>query len=210
VTNLIFFIWAFGYWIAIAIAGAIWTTTTGQTIHDSFKLLSGLFLVWVSVGYKLFEAVEEKTEESSDSDDEEETEEDSDEEPAPNTLYIVEAPSVELALAAHRNVHLQLPVYCEIPLRKGTRLVLNSENENDSGILATVDEVAYGTQLFGDGTKTRVWLSLDRPEDYTVLDSRISGWYGNDDEMRRSTSLPMELPEPEEEPQAQGRSTSAN
>jgi len=119
---------------------------------------------------------------------------DEDEDPKPNTLIIVEAPN-EQQLVAVNAEYVESEVYFGSLPAKGKRLVLNEKDEDDSTILGTVDEVAEGANPFADGKKYRVWVRLDKPDDYEELYRKVGWDAGNGDKRRSTTPAPQAAPQ---------------
>jgi hypothetical protein len=181
---IVFLVWSFGFWPVIGATEYMFVHQLGQ---KEFLLGYTFYLgiVWVIGMVSSYQVYRIKQGVRHEDDD------DAVDESDPNTLLIIEAPNHQQAVAAHGN-YIESETYFATPPTKGKRLVLNSEDDDDSNILGTVVEIAEGTHKFGDEKKYRVWIHLDKPEDYAALIHK-SGWQTGVGEKRRSTTPPIDL-----------------
>lgn len=182
----LFLIWSFGFWPMIV--GVEYAWTHGFQYKPLFNadplVISVLFLAWL-IGmvqtYRLHRWKQGLVYRESDDDDED---------PEPNTLIVVEAPNEQQFVAVNAE-YIESEVYFGSLPAKGKRLVLNEKDEDDSTILGTVDEAAEGASPFADGKKYRVWVRLDKPDDYEELYHKVGWGAGNGDKRRSTTPAPQ-------------------
>lgn len=175
---LYFFLWSFGFWPILIGCEYAWTRSLERTslIGNSEAALLILALVWIVGMVNIFRLHRWQNGMSYNNV----------EKPTYEVLYIVEAPSDEHARITNANYIESEATLSKIPVT-GKRLVLNEDNDDDSDILGTVVEVAEGTHEFSDGRRTRIWIELDRPDDFENLAARI-GWDEGFGEKRRSST----------------------
>lgn len=187
----LFLFWSFGFWLLIGIVEFAFMKGLGTKpflLNLNKDTPYVLTLVWIIGMVGTFRLIRHKEEGYHERDQAEE--EDVDARIDPNTLVIVEAPNRELAEVAGAE-YIESETYFDALPAKGKRLVLNAPDDDDSNILGTVDEAAEGAHDFGDEKIYRVWVRLDRPEDYAELRDRI-GWDVGLGAKRRSTSPVIE------------------
>ena len=184
----LFLIWSFGFWLVIGLTEYLFVKGLGSDVFFfGNDILSSLLLsiVWI-VGmvhtyrdYRITVGVRY-------------TDDDEKGEAEANTHLIVEAPNHSQAQAMGSE-YVESEVYLQWLPAKGKRFVLTAENNDDSNILATVEEAAEVLHRFKDGKKYRVWVRLDNPDDYSELYNRI-GWSPGLGEKRPSISEPIGIP----------------
>lgn len=179
-----FLIWALGFWPVVAFSESLFrATSAGKPVLADTDGLFVLGTVWVVMMFFLYVNAPDKHDRNDTGDYDDEQDE------VPNVLMIVEAPSTELARAF--GPCLESLVFLDPLPAKGARLVLNDDDSDESGILASVDEIAQTVHKTSDGATHRVWVRLDRPEDYVDLSEKFD-WSAGDKANCRTISRPLQ------------------
>lgn len=179
-----FLIWALGFWPVVAFSESLFrVTSAGKPVLTDTDGLFVLGIVWVVMMFFLYVNDPDKHDQNDVGDYDDEQDEEA------NVLMIVEAPSTELARAF--GPCLESLVFLDPLPAKGSHLVLNDDDDDASGILATVDEIAQAVHKTADGATYRVWVRLASPEDYQALSDKFD-WSGGDEANCRTTSRPLQ------------------